>query len=486
MLRRAELGVDFAFMALGAVAESGTLTTAGGCSPAIRRELRRQVFLRATIKDIRILDENGKTLCAAFPEAAGGSRYRAKLGTAIPSLNSSLRLLRLPADQASGLGVIWDLDNRTHLMAVVNTSALLFDILPPALRDSSRARIFLRNQSQPVAAFTPVAGAPPDGASKAFTAGSKRFPLTATIKVDQIALDRWNQHPNNLLLILAGALGLVFGILGVKVLFREPHPVAAIDKALAAREYQPYFQPIFDLTTQEIVACEVLARWVKADGIVVPPYQLIPLAEQTGRIVPMTWQLVDMALEQMRPFLRSNKNFRIGFNFGATHLMQPGFADDLHRHVSGSRVGTRSVAIEITERQELPDFTKAANLVKSLREQGYTVALDDAGTGHSGLSYVQKLGADVIKIDKLFVDAVVSEHSARVLVGLLVDLARELGMTTVAEGIERQEQADALAALGVDKGQGYLVSPPVPIDVFLPMLELDRMKFRRSAVRSAA
>jgi len=289
MLRRAELGVDFAFMALGAVAESGTLSTANACSPVIRRALQRNVFRRATIKDIRILNESGKTLCAAFPEATGGSGYRAMLGTAIPALNSSVRLMRLPADQASGLGVIWDLDDRTHLMAVVNTSALLFDILPPALRDSSGARIFLRNQRQPVAAFTPVAGAPSDHASKTFTAGSERFPLTASIKVDQIALARWNQEPHNLLLILAGLLGLAFGILGVKVLFREPHPIAAIDKALAAREYHPYFQPIFDLATQEIVACEVLARWVKSDGNVVPPYRFIPLAEQSGRIVPMTW-----------------------------------------------------------------------------------------------------------------------------------------------------------------------------------------------------
>ncbi len=188
----------------------------------------------------------------------------------------------------------------------------------------------------------------------------------------------------------------------------------------------------------------------------------------------------------MRPFLRSNKTFRVGFNFGAMHLMQPGFTDDLRQHVTGARVGSRSVTLEITERQELPDFSKAAGLVKSLRQRGYTVALDDAGIGHSGLSYVQKLGADVIKIDKLFVDAVVSEHSARVLIGLLVNLARELGMTTVAEGIESQEQADALAALGVDKGQGYLMSPPVPFDVFLPMLELNRMKFRHDAARSAA
>jgi sensor c-di-GMP phosphodiesterase-like protein len=248
----------------------------------------------------------------------------------------------------------------------------------------------------------------------------------------------------------------------------------------------PYFQPIFSLKDGKMAGCEVLARWIKADGSIVPPYQFIPLAEQTGRIVPLTWQLMDEALLQMRPYLRRDKSFYLAFNISASHLLQPGFAEDLRRHVSGARVGSRNIVIELTEREELPDLDKARDILSGLQERGYKVALDDAGTGHSGLSYMQKLGADVIKIDKLFVDSILTERSARVLIELLVNLARELGMSTVAEGIETREQADMLRDLGVDRGQGYLVSPPVNGAKFQAMLDLTALPAAQGTQQEAA
>jgi sensor c-di-GMP phosphodiesterase-like protein len=488
MLRRAELGVDFAFMALGAIAETNALngTATTSCTPALRANLRQNVFKRATIKDIRVLESNGQLLCSAFPETVRSIQFRIDLTRAVKSRNGQIRLVALPGQAANELGVIWDLDKNRHLMAIVNTSALLFDILPAAIRDDSSARVLLSGHAGVIASFVPVGGIKTATPNETFAVSSSRFPLSARLMIKTAALAKWNHETSIALLLLAGLLGLAFGVLAVKVLFREPHPVSAIDKALAAREFHPYFQPIYRLDTNQIVGCEVLARWIKADGEIIPPYAFIPLAEQTGRIVPMTWQLVDRTLVNMRPFLRANRDFRIAFNFGVGHLMQDGFAGELRQHVIGARVGTRHVTVEITEREELPDFDKAAKLVAELRSSGYAVALDDAGTGHSGLSYVQKLGADIIKIDKLFVDSVISEHSARVLIGLLVSLAKELGMTTVAEGIETQEQADLLLSLGVDKGQGYLMSPPVPLDVFLPMVELNRTSVSKNSSRRAA
>jgi c-di-GMP phosphodiesterase len=503
MLRRAELGVDFAFMALGAVAETSALDASGHkCSAAVKQTLRSNVFRHATIKDIRLLDKNGRIICAAFPETITSIRFSVDIRQAIASRNAQIRLMPVPNTGGTwnSLGVLWELDSQSYLMAIVNTSALLFDTLPAAIRDNSSAEVSLsgqRNGSNPgvskspgspdvVALYKPVGWEHAPQQIKTIPARSERFPLQAKIIIEKAALNAWNHKPNQAFLILAGLLGLAFGFLLAKAMFREPHPVAAIDKALAAGEFQPFYQPIFCLQTSQIVGCEVLARWVKPGGQVLPPYHFIPLAEQTGCIVPMTWQLVDKALARMRPFLRHNKDFRIAFNFGVNHLMQDGFTEELRRHVTGAKVGTRNVTIEITEREEISDFTRSAALVAQLRDAGYGVALDDAGTGHSGLSYVQKLGADVIKIDKLFVDSVVGEHSARVLIGLLVNLGKELGMTTVAEGIESQEQADALMELGVDKGQGYLVSPPVTFEKFLAIVELNQMTLGENTSLCAA
>ena len=188
----------------------------------------------------------------------------------------------------------------------------------------------------------------------------------------------------------------------------------------------------------------------------------------------------------MRPYLRRDKSFYLAFNIGASHLLEPGFTEDLRRHVSGAKIGSRNIVIELTEREELPDLGKARDILSGLQERGYKVALDDAGTGYSGLSYMQKLGADVIKIDKLFVDSVLTERSARVLEELLVNLARELGMTTVAEAIETREQADLLRDLGVDQGQGYLVSPPVNGAQFQAMLDLNALPTEQGMQQEAA
>lgn len=123
----------------------------------------------------------------------------------------------------------------------------------------------------------------------------------------------------------------------------------------------------------------------------------------------------------------------------------------------------RQINLELTERQELPDLTRAASIVAELTSAGFAVAIDDAGTGHSGLTYVQSLGAKILKPDKFFIDAIETSHSARVLAEMLVGAGHRLGMSLVAEGIERQSQLAWLEEIGIEHGQGYLFGRPVPV-----------------------
>ncbi|MES1148984.1 MAG: EAL domain-containing protein, partial [Bradyrhizobium guangdongense] len=126
--------------------------------------------------------------------------------------------------------------------------------------------------------------------------------------------------------------------------------------------------------------------------------------------------------------------------------------------------------LELTEREAFADLTCAAAAVKTLRDFGFRVAIDDVGIGHSGLSQIQKLGANILKIDKFFVDSICRDAAAVAVVDMVVRLARELKMTVVAEGIEQHAQLAALVACGVDEGQGYLVSPPLPVTEFIALL----------------
>jgi EAL domain-containing protein (putative c-di-GMP-specific phosphodiesterase class I) len=162
----------------------------------------------------------------------------------------------------------------------------------------------------------------------------------------------------------------------------------------------------------------------------------------------------------------------MSFNVSPQHLLSDGFIETLRRIVAAARVSPRQVVLEITERTELPDLDKAACVVKALREQGFRVAMDDVGVGHSGLSQMKGLGANTIKIDKFFIDSITRDEAAATIIQTLAGLARDLQMTVIAEGIETPEQVQALIKCGVEEGQGYLVSPPLPFSKFNELMEI--------------
>jgi sensor c-di-GMP phosphodiesterase-like protein len=478
ILHRAELAADYAFIALGEMMEKGVL----GCDASALREFRRHVYQRSTVKDIRAVDANGAVICSAFPETLEFDVSSMSAADALASRNTQVLLLRLDQQSGSALGVMWQVTTDVALVAVVGTDALLYDMLPAELRDRSEMILKLENGAA-VARFMPN---PRGGAlvePAVFSAQSARYPLLSEICVEGSVLAAWNKDPQPLFLSVVGLIGLAFGWLIVRAMARPKSAIMELDDALAAKEFRPFMQPVFSLQSGEIVGCEVLARWVRSDGTVIPPSRFIPLAEDSGRIVPLTHQIVAQALVELKPFMRSNKHFTVAFNIVAAHLSASGFVDELRKLVSDAGVSARQIVIELTEREELRDLEKAAGVIAELRGHGFKVAIDDAGTGHSGLSYIQKLGVNTIKIDKFFVDSIGSDHTAQAVVEMLVRLARQLGMTTVAEGIESREQIAALEACGVDEGQGYVVSPPVPAVDFLAML---RERQGRRASEAAA
>src|SRR5262249_370858 len=173
---------------------------------------------------------------------------------------------------------------------------------------------------------------------------------------------------------------------------------------------------------------------------------------------------------ELNAHLRQNKEFKLSFNVVPSHLMSEGFVDRLRRIVSEAKVSARQVVLEITERDELQDLDMAASLVRELPGLGFKCATDDVAVGHSGLSHLKALGANVMKIDKFFVDTIRDESTSRI-VETLVHLAKDLQMTVVAEGIETEPQMQSLRDCGVLEGQGYIVSPPLPYAKFIELME---------------
>jgi sensor c-di-GMP phosphodiesterase-like protein len=480
-LRRSEVAVDFGAAALDELARRGPLN----CDPASLQAVRLQVYQRSGVKDIRLVNRDGSVICSAYSETLEFDNGWVDRPEMLLSKDNRLLLFRVDQFNGFALGVLRDIDKRNSLVAILGINSYLFDIMPAELRGHSEVLLELNNGSE-VGRFALKRHAE-FAQPVSFNNVSSRYPLHATIHVERSALQRWNSEAYWPTMMIALGLGVVFGVLLTKTTARLEGPIADIDRGLARREFKPFYQPTFDLRTGAILGCEVLARWIREDGTIIPPMSFIPLAESSGRIEPMTWQILETALKELYPRLREDKQFKMSINVVPRHLVSDGFIETLRRVVAGTKVSARQIMLEVTERNELPDLDRAAAVVKELRELGFKVAMDDVGVGHSGLSQMKGLGANTIKIDKFFVDTITEGGSAATIVETLARLARDLHMTVIAEGIETVEQVQALIGCGVEEGQGYLVSPPLPFGKFDELVEIRQSRaVAEETVRQAA
>jgi sensor c-di-GMP phosphodiesterase-like protein len=469
-LRRSEIAVSFGAATLDELATRGPLN----CDPASLQAVRLQVYQRSAVKDIRLVNRDGSVICSAYSETLEFDNGWVDRPDMLRSNDQHLLLFRVDQFNGVALGVLRDIDDRQSLVAIVGINSYLFDIMPAELRTHSEVLLEL-NDGSDVGRFSLKSQ---DEFSQPVEFGkvSIRYPLHATIRVERSALGHWNNEACWPTMMIALGLGLAFGLLVIRATARLEGPVVEIDRGLARREFKPFFQPTFDLRTGAILGCEALARWIRDDGTIVPPMSFIPLAESSGRIEAMTWLILRTALKELYPHLRGDKQFKLSVNVVPRHLLSDGFVDTLRRVVVEAKVSARQIVLEVTERNELSNLAKAATVVKELRELGFRVAMDDVGVGHSGLSQIKGLGVNTIKIDKFFVDTITEDGSAVTIVQMLVRLARDLGMTVIAEGIETSEQVQALIACGVEEGQGYIVAPPLPFAKFDELLEVRRPK----------
>ncbi|WP_246801491.1 EAL domain-containing protein [Bradyrhizobium genosp. L] len=469
VLRRAEFAVDDAAASLDDLVGRG-LTS---CDTGSLQSVRLHIYQRSAVKDVRVANADGSVICSAYSETLEFDKGWVSRGDMLPAQDPKLSLFRVEQFGSNALGLLRDIDRSRAMVAILAINGSIVDIMPAELRASSKVALALTN-TQELDSFALDADRPLRSPQQ-FDRTSTRYPLRATIDVESAALSSWNAGAYWPALMVSILLGLAFGGLLVRSR-RTEGPLADLDRGLARGEFKPYFQPIFDLASGRIVGCEVLARWLRDDGSVVPPMKFIPLAESSGRIETLTWQLLELALSDLQAVLRADKEFKLSFNVVPKHLLRTGFVDRLRHTVSAAKVSARQIVIEVTERDELDDFAHAAAVVGELRSYGFRVAIDDVGVGHSGLSRMKGLGANIIKIDKFFVDTITIDASTAPIVEMLVALAEGLQMTVVAEGIESDEQIRALTACGVKQGQGYVVAAPLPVAKFLGLIETERLR----------
>jgi diguanylate cyclase (GGDEF)-like protein len=246
-------------------------------------------------------------------------------------------------------------------------------------------------------------------------------------------------------------------------------------RALDRGELRVHFQPKVALHNRRVVGLEALVRWEHPERGMVSPADFIPLAEETGLVVPIGEWVLWEACRIVSPWRRrkTGGHLLLAVNVSPVQLGRPTLATTIASALQESGTPPSQLCLEITEASLVGDVDGAAKAMHELKELGVQLAIDDFGAGHASFGYLRQFPANLLKIDKSFVDGVSQTAEGQSLVASVVSLAHSLGMSTIAEGVERSDQAAALRRMGCDMGQGYWFARPGPADVIGPLVVSD-------------
>lgn len=236
-------------------------------------------------------------------------------------------------------------------------------------------------------------------------------------------------------------------------------------RALAKHELTIYFQPQIDLATNKLIGAEVLCRWFDDELGMVPPDQFITIAAEQGVLDELGEQVMGLACDYLRQWQESySQVVKISVNLAVQQLD----SDELVTKLVQLRgeLPEQLITLEITESALMTDPKQAMGVIQELRHSGFKFAVDDFGTGYSSLAYLQSFAVDILKIDMSFVHKMIDDESSSAIVSTIIAMAQTLGMSTIAEGVETQAQADALFKAGCTSAQGYLFGKPMPAQEF--------------------
>ena len=286
------------------------------------------------------------------------------------------------------------------------------------------------------------------------TVGIARFPHDATtddelLRKADSALYRAKQEGRGSVCLYDAALDEALA---------ERHTLeVALREGIAAGQLVPYYQPIVDLETRQVRSVELLCRWKHPERGLLSPDKFIRVAEDTGLIGPLTMSLLRQAIKDLPRF---PAHWRLSFNVAPQQIQDETLVPALLAQLREAGVPPQRLDVELTETALVNDTARAREVIMALKRAGMTVTLDDFGTGYSSLSYLAEMTFDKIKIDRSFVRTLRSRPESAKIVAAIVGLSRSLGVDTVAEGVETEDEAQMLQQLGCKHGQGYLFGRP--------------------------
>lgn len=270
-------------------------------------------------------------------------------------------------------------------------------------------------------------------------------------------------------IVLALMIGLIVCIFVIVYIIRRTKHKLSLESEIAFgvkhQQFIPYYQVVKDLKTNKFTGVECLMRWQINHNEILYPDFFIPAAEKTGLIKPMTEQLISQIFKDLGCYLKENVDFHIAINLSPQHLKDRCTFELINNYCKQYLVNTKQVILELTEQELLEGNVNCiVNLMNEIRQAGFSIALDDFGTGYSSINYLRQFPFDYLKIDKLFVMAIGSGAITAQLADSIIDMAKNLQLKIIAEGIENSFHEEYLQQKQVEYGQGWLYSKAIPFD----------------------
>jgi EAL domain-containing protein (putative c-di-GMP-specific phosphodiesterase class I) len=244
-----------------------------------------------------------------------------------------------------------------------------------------------------------------------------------------------------------------------------------INIALKENQFELVFQPKICLESGSIRGAEALIRWRMPDGSSRNPMEFIPIAEESGQIIPISQWVIKRCCEHLNDWMpHLDPDFVLALNISAKHFQKGLLQSDVAAVLKDVKTIPSMLELEVTETAIMDDIELAVSTLNELKKLGIRTAIDDFGTGHSSLSYLRKLPIEVLKIDKSFIDEIISSNEDRTLVKGIIDMVHALGIDVVAEGVENHQMAVLLQNMNCDLVQGYHYCKPIPERDFIELI----------------
>ncbi|EFG1227931.1 EAL domain-containing protein [Escherichia albertii] len=299
---------------------------------------------------------------------------------------------------------------------------------------------------------------------------STKRPIAAIVATSKQSL--LSHFYNHLIFALpAGILGsLVLLLLWLRISQEYRSPKRKLQRALEKRQLCLYYQPIIDIKTEKCIGAEALLRWPGNQGQVMNPAEFIPLAEKEGMIEQVTDYVIDNVFSELGAYLATHADRYISINLSASDFHTSRVIARTNQKTEQYAVRPQQIKFEVTEHAFL-DVTKMTPIIQAFRQAGYEVAIDDFGIGYSNLHNLKSLNINILKIDKSFVETLTTHKTSHLIAEHIIELAHSLGLKTIAEGVETEEQVNWLHKRGVRYCQGWFFAKAMPPQVFMAWAE---------------